>query len=233
MTSYRLRTLGDLSLRNEAGEELVGPSKGVALLAFLAATPGHAARRSYVADLLWPEGPRSRARASLRQAIYYVGRRVEEDPLQADGERLILRTDRLSVDLWELERAVAEQRWGAVDRLRRGPFVPEVPGEVSQEFRDWVLSVRRRVDGYGDRSAARSASLASSRDGTPAAAGEAGAAGHATKYAAGYAAGHAARHRSRSREIPVPDRHHWITLAAPAAATATGVLLAAAAAGVV
>lgn len=214
MTAYRLRTLGDLSLRDEEGRELVGPSKGLALLAFLAATPGHAARRSYLADLLWPEGPRTRARASLRQAIYYVARCAGEDPLRADGERLFLREDRLAVDLWELERASAEMRWGAVDRLRAGPFVPEVPGTVSREFREWILSVRRQVDGYGDRTAARSSKRTSGRDGA----------------AAGGREDDAVGDGSRPRGTRAPGRHRWVTVAAPAAVAATGVLLAAAAA---
>lgn len=213
MTAYRLLTLGDLSLRDQEGRELVGASKGLALMAFLAATPGHAARRSHLADLLWPEGPRVRARASLRQAIYYVARCAGDDLLRADGERLLLREDRLAVDLWELERAAADERWGAVDSLRAGPFVPEVPGTVSREFREWVLSVRRRVHRYGDRTAARSTRRPSARA-AAASGGEEGTEGE----------------RSRPPGVPAPDRHHWVTVAAPAAVAATGVLLAAAAA---
>lgn len=208
MPSFRLQTLGSLSLRPADGDippdddsEVVGPSKGLAVLAFLAATPGHEARRSYLADLLWPDAPLHRKRGSLRQALYYVRRRAGADLLRREGGRLALRRDRISVDLWELERAAEEGRWEEVIRLYRGPFVPEVPGPVSDEFRLWVRSVRERVAGrVGDARAGRI------REGEP-------------RPDAG--------DRARDGGAGLPGRHDWLSLLAPATVVAAGVAAAA------
>lgn len=212
MPPFRLHTLGELSLRanrggegaaaDGAGREVMGPAKGLAVLALLAATPGHSVGRSYLADLLWPEASRSRARASLRQAIYYLRQQAGQDLLRTDGDRLELREDRLEVDLWELERAAAEGRREDVIQLHRGPFVPGVPGAVSGEFRAWVRHVRERLDRHLSRARA-GAAAAEDRP--------------------------VARKRWTGDEaVAVPGRHEWLSLLAPAVVTAIGVALAAA-----
>lgn len=221
MPAFRLHTLGELSLRASGGREgaaageddgdreVIGPGKGLAILAFLAATPGHSAGRSYLADLLWTDAPRARSRACLRQAIYYLGRQAGQELLRAEGDRLELREDRLEVDLWELERAAAEGRWEDVVRLHRGPFVPEVPGAAGDEFEARVRDTRQRLD----RHLARALSRVARADHRP---------------VAGAGDRPIARTRWTGGEaITVAGRHDWLSLLAPAALTAVGLALAA------
>lgn len=218
MPSFYLQTLGALSLRSagdrsvspsEDGEsedgEVVGASKGLAVLALLAATPGLQAGRSYLADLLWPDASPSRGRGSLRQALYYVRRRTGAEFTRREGDRLRLRADRIVVDLWELERAAERGRWSEVIRLHRGPFLPEVPGTVSDEFRARVRSVRDRVTARVETAYGRTA-----RDGDRATRREVGAEAPAG-----------------GRPLDPPDRHDWVTLIAPATVAAAGLALAA------
>lgn len=219
MPPFHLHTLGALSLRRAEDRsdssseedpspedgEVVGASKGLAVLALLAATPGHQARRTYLADLLWPDASPSRGRGSLRQALYYVRRRAGTEFTRREGDRLRLRADRIAVDLWELERAAERERWDEVIRLHRGPFVPEVPGTVSDEFRARVRSVRDRVTARVESARERR-----TRDADREAGRESG----------GKAGG-------TGRPLDPPDRHDWVTLIAPATVTAAGVALAA------
>lgn len=224
MPSFRLQTLGDLSLRTlpdpsssdadaEAGRELVGPSKGLAVLALLAATPGHGALRAYLADLLWPDVPPDRRRGSLRQALYYVKHRAGTELLHREGDRLSLRPDRIEVDLWELERAVERERWPEVIRCYGGPFVPEVPGEVSEEFRGRVRSVRSRV---ASRVATAREMTSTDSDALP----DGRAPGDPETDPGG-------EDGAGGPDPEPPRRHDWVTILAPATVAAAGLGVAA------
>ena len=77
---YLLQTLGAVALHPESGrdfdaEPLLRGSKTLVLAAYLAERPDRSASREHLAELFWPSVSSSQARRSLRQALYYLGRR--------------------------------------------------------------------------------------------------------------------------------------------------------------
>ena len=145
--SYYLRTLGRLSLHDERpdGEVLLGSSKPLALAAYLATSSDRSASRSHLAELFWPGVDASRARRSLRQAVYYLSKRAGAHLLQPEGRRLRLDADRVAADLWRFEEALAEERWEEAVDLCHGPFLAGFDGTGSVEFEHWVEARRERT----------------------------------------------------------------------------------------
>lgn len=141
MSEYYLRTLGHLSLHEGGaeGEVLLSDAKALAALAYLATTPDGSADRSHLAQLLWPRKSRSRARAGLRQALYYLRQKTPGDvPLvRSDTERLALDRRNLEVDLWEFEEALSRERWQRAAELYGGTFVGGYSVRGGEEFRHW------------------------------------------------------------------------------------------------
>lgn len=147
MSAYHLRTLGSLALHRDGpeGERLVGPSKALAVPAYLAGTPGHASKRQHVARLLWPRVETSQGRRSLRQALYYLAKNLEEDLVLSDRERIRLAPKVLSVDLWELEDALEEDDLERAVGLFGGDFLGGFAGSVGREFEGWADTHTRRI----------------------------------------------------------------------------------------
>lgn len=147
MPRYHLRTLGGLALaRTDQGSEgeALSNSKALLILAFLATRPDHTARRSEVAELLWPESGRPRALRALRQALFFLSRHAGE-VLRRSEESLALDADLLQVDLWEFERAVSAEDHAAAIALYGGPFAAGLERKVGPEAEHWIESVNSRL----------------------------------------------------------------------------------------
>ncbi len=83
--------------------------KAQALLAYLAAQPGHAATREELAALLWGERFDDQARQSLRQTLLTIRRQLGPNAdaiLQAGRLRIALQPAHFSTDLADLEAAL-------------------------------------------------------------------------------------------------------------------------------
>ncbi len=141
MSRYHLRTLGALSLHREGpdGEAVLRDAKALAVLAYLADTPEGSGDRAHLARLLWPLKEASRARAGLRQALYYLRRRTSDGPrlLRSDEHRLALDRRGLTADLWAFEEALDREDWERVLDLHEGPFLGDYSVEGAEEFRRW------------------------------------------------------------------------------------------------
>lgn len=100
-------TLGGWSFshasRSQAPTPVLGPSKPLALLIYLSAMPGHAARREHLADLLWADLGTEAARHALCQTLLYLRRRTGTRIIRANGDEIVLHsqvnTDRDAVAL--------------------------------------------------------------------------------------------------------------------------------------
>lgn len=146
---YHLRTLGRLSLHPDAPDAspVLSDSKSLALLAYLAAAPGRRARRSHLAALLWPHSDRDRARASLRQALYYLSRKAGDRLTLSDDGVVAPDTRKLSVDLWSFDRALEEDEWERAVELYGGPFLGDYDVRGAREFEGWREAQNERVWG--------------------------------------------------------------------------------------
>lgn len=139
-----LRTLGAAGLyAADGGEPLLGPGKPLALLIFLALTPGRRTSREFLTDLLWADLEPERARSALRQVLFHLRRLLGEDALPGTEELSLaipLATDRDEF-LNAIERGNLEAAVAGYD----GAFLPSfgVPGGVA--FEHWADLERDRL----------------------------------------------------------------------------------------
>lgn len=166
--SLYLRTLGGLTLHRDGpeGQVVLHRSKALGVLAYLCATSGYAGRRPYLAALFWPAVDQSRALGSLRQAIYYLSKKAETTLLDADEETLAVRADRLRVDLWDFQEALAESRYREAVGLYGGPFLEGLATEGSRELSHWIQAQQDRIR-VGLRAAFQRSIAEAREDGRP------------------------------------------------------------------
>jgi DNA-binding SARP family transcriptional activator len=108
MPDLRLSFIGPplVSVRGEHVE--LSPRKSLALLAYLAVTAARHGRDA-LAELLFPELDRERARAGVRQCLSILRNAIGEQWVGTEGESIWLREGKgLWLDVRELERLTAE-----------------------------------------------------------------------------------------------------------------------------
>ena len=143
-----LSLLGAPELRKagEVSDSLIVQPRRLALLAYLAAAPGTFHRRDRLLLLFWGEQPESRARASLRKALYFIRKSLGDDVLVARGDEEVgLNSATTRVDVHELERAIAEGRLEAALDLYRGDFLVHFNIGNAPEFERWASERRREL----------------------------------------------------------------------------------------
>jgi DNA-binding SARP family transcriptional activator len=122
----------------------MGPSKPVALLAYLALAPRHRATRDQLVALLWRDAEPERARSTLRQTIWALRQRLGDAALVTDGDDVVLARP-LTTDCERFEHAVAQgalsRAWGAYG----GPFVPDFALLGGAGFEHWADQQRARL----------------------------------------------------------------------------------------
>lgn len=106
--------------------------KAKAILAVLAATPGHRRSRSWLQSLLWSDRQPAQAMSSLRTALADVRRHFgpHADILLSDHSEIALDVARVQTDL--------EQAGGQGRQLLEGFDIPHAP-----EFEDWLRELRQ------------------------------------------------------------------------------------------
>src|SRR3954447_613068 len=125
----RLKLLGGLELRPASGAPIPLPARKPALLlAYLALRPARPQGRDKLAALFWGDSGEAQARASLRQALAFLRRRLGPQGLilTPEGETVALAPDGLATDVAELERCLASGTRGALERavaLYEGDFL--------------------------------------------------------------------------------------------------------------
>jgi DNA-binding SARP family transcriptional activator/tetratricopeptide (TPR) repeat protein len=141
----RLRLLGEPVLLDAQGAGVACPWRThVALLARLAVSPDLLVSRAVLCGLLWPGSPESRARTSLRQALFQLRREMGAVVVPA-GAALRLDTGCLEVDVREFERLLDAGR--PADALAQyvGPFLFGFSLPSSVEFAHWADGERARL----------------------------------------------------------------------------------------
>lgn len=154
-----LRTLGQIELAAPDGrriQSVIAQPKRFALLAYLAiATPRGAHRRDTLIGLLWPELDQTRARAALRNAVYYLRLSLGQGVLVGD-EALELAPGTVRCDVIEFEDALAEGRPADALALYHGDLLPGLYLSDAAGFERWLDGERTRLR----RRAAEAASAA-------------------------------------------------------------------------
>ena len=118
--------------------------KNVALLTYLALSPGGGRTRDHLVGLLWPESPEEKARRSLNEAVRVLRLALGNERLVSRGEAIELNHDGLQVDARDFESLCAGGQMRALDLLR-GDFLEGFHIEQSPAFDAWVESERARL----------------------------------------------------------------------------------------
>lgn len=140
-----LRFLGSMeaSVTGGAGDRRLGKGKPVALLTYLALAPGKRASRERLATLLWSDGTSEGARQNLRQAIWYLKRRLG-DVIVTDDDTMALAPGSTS-DVDRFTAAAAEDRFADAVAAYHGDFAPEFAAPGAAAFEEWAELERRRL----------------------------------------------------------------------------------------
>ncbi|MCC7131742.1 MAG: tetratricopeptide repeat protein [Gemmatimonadales bacterium] len=142
MTPFRLATLGRLELERDGAPVLARRRKDLGLLVFLARRGPRPVDRTHLAGMLWgASGQESRARASLRQALFDL-REVVGDLIEADHESVRVDPRRVELDLAEFETAIAAGRLEQAVAVWGGPFLDGLENLGDESWLAWVESER-------------------------------------------------------------------------------------------
>ena len=143
-----LVTLGGWALASAdaagAPTPVFGPSKPLALLAYLACAPGRTARREHLADLLWADLEPDGAHHAFRQTLWYIRQRIGTDGLASDAVQVSLTAD-VEIDRDRFDAAVARQDHEQAVTLYTGDFLPGFAAPGGAEFEQWADLERGRL----------------------------------------------------------------------------------------
>ena len=129
-----------------------GPSKPLALLVYLALSPGRTALREHLIDLLWADRDPAAAANAFRQTVWFIRRRLGESTVVTDGASLILAAA-TDIDRDAFLAAVQRQDYEEALRLYHGDFLPGFAAPGGAEFERWADVERYRLRGMFVRSA--------------------------------------------------------------------------------
>lgn len=140
----RLRVLGGALLEMN-GNPVTGRAArpyNLALLTYLAASPGRTASRDKLVACFWPRKKTSRARHRLSVALHVLRQELGEDAVVPTGDSLTLSRDRIWTDLGEFRRAVREGRLEEAVDLHSGPLLDGFHLSGARAFEGWVEDER-------------------------------------------------------------------------------------------
>lgn len=141
----KLVTLGSPRLDGPDAAPSSARRKQLALLSYLARQENREATRSQLADLLWEDGDRARARHSLRQALSGL-RPLLGELLTTDGQHVRL-SGALPLDLTDIELQSPDDA-PAGPKSREQEFLAGFDDVGGERWRSWLLrerdAVRRR-----------------------------------------------------------------------------------------
>ena len=131
--------MGQFRLRPDIDNFGLTARKDLALIAYLANSPGESQRRSMLAALLWSDSDDSRARESLKQSLLRLRRALPANLLCADRHTACLRLNRKQVDVTRVEDLI---KLGSVNSvIEAADWVSEffLGGleDISSEYEDW------------------------------------------------------------------------------------------------
>lgn len=142
-----LTTLGSLEASTtgtDGDTRSLARGKPVALLAYLACIPGHKASREHLSALLWGDIESDAARQNLRQAIWYLKKKLGDGLLEGSGEMLALSTA-FTCDRDQFLQAAHRADFVAAVGCHAGAFIPDFAAPGAAEFERWCELERRRL----------------------------------------------------------------------------------------
>ena len=142
-------TLGatSFSASSPAGESAsIGPGKPLAVLVYLTASPGRAASRDHLIDLLWADAEPEAARHGVRQTVWFLRRKLGADTIAATRE-LVRLTANVESDRDRFLEAIETQAYADAVAIYRGDFLPNMAVPGGLRFEQWADVERQRLRG--------------------------------------------------------------------------------------
>ncbi len=137
------RTLGPVEVR--IGEDAAPPEllwrKHLALLVYLARSPGQLRTRDHLVGLFWGDKPEASARHSLNEALRILRRCGGEDAVDTSAGRIRLVEGAVRLDVDELE-TLAGTDVAAAAALATGEFLEGFGVADASDFEDWLSAER-------------------------------------------------------------------------------------------
>ena len=145
--SYRLRTLGGVSLSSETGvlDGSVTQRRRLALLSLVAAAGDRGVTRDRLIGMLWPDSDSAKARQVLTQWLHLIRRDLGDHDLFLGTVSLRLNFEHMSCDVTELWSALERDDVERAAALYAGPFLDGFYLNGAPEFERWVEEERARI----------------------------------------------------------------------------------------
>lgn len=122
----------------------ISAGKGLALLVYLSLSPNRRTTRDTLLDILWGDLPAHRARAPLRQLVWWLRQQLGDDVLETDGRWLIL-GDSVTADHDDFARAISDGDIVRAIEMYTGPFLADFSVPGGDGFDDWAFGERTRL----------------------------------------------------------------------------------------
>ena len=148
--TFRLLTLGGLSLVAPTGSVVRQQRRRLALLALVAAAGDRGVSRDKLIAWLSPESTTDSARHSLHQLLYYLRQQAGENVF-IGSDPLILNREIMESDLVQFETAIRDGSLEEAAELYKGSFLDGFHLNDSSEFDEWASTERARLAAmFGD-----------------------------------------------------------------------------------
>ena len=141
--TFRLQTLGGLSLVAPTGSVAGQQKRRLALLALLASARERGMTRDRLVSLLSPESSTDAARHSLHQLLYYLRQQVGDDVF-VGSDPLRLNPAIITSDVAEYEETIERGDLARAVSLYNGPFLDGFHLNLAA-FEEWLASERQRL----------------------------------------------------------------------------------------
>lgn len=142
----RLTTLGRASLTGPPAADVhavLAQPKRLALLAYLALSPGLSATRERLATLFWQEADEKNARGALRKAVHFLRERLGADLFMSDhGTDLKLNSSRFWCDAIAFRQEMDAGNYETALGIYQGELLPEHWIEDAPDFERWIEQQR-------------------------------------------------------------------------------------------
>lgn len=139
-----IKTLGPIEIEVDGQEpprELLW-RKNLALLLYLARSPGRRRSREHLIGLLWGDKPDASARHSLNEALRVLRKAGEDGLIESVGDQVVLADSGVGIDVEELETRLAANRTGEAVQLVRGSWMEGFAVPECTPFEDWLAAER-------------------------------------------------------------------------------------------
>ncbi len=116
--------------------------KNLALLLYLARSPGRSRSRDHLIGLLWGDKPESAARHSLNESLRVLRKHLGAAGLESEAALVRLTPEAVELDVDEFDARVRDRDWREAARLVAGEFMEgfSVPG--CSQMEDWLYAER-------------------------------------------------------------------------------------------